>query len=323
MSWFLPHNFAEKRPCLEKRMEVIRAMRRFFDERGFYEVETPILQACPTFDTHIHGFAVDQGAYLRSSPEFDMKKLMVAGVENLYQIGPCFRKDEHSKLHRPEFTMIEWYRAGVGYRSLMEDCESLLKTVSDHYSFQDKTCDPNLKWDIISVSEAFDQYCKIDLEGVLENRYAFSQKAEDIGVRSVDTDGWDDIFHAIMAEKIEPHLGVGAPCILYDYPLSMAALSRPKPEDPRFAERFELYVCGIELANAFSELTDVAEQKRRFEKDMQEKQRLYGVSYPPDEDFFAALEHGLPKSSGIALGVDRLMMLACGTDDIADVQWIV
>ena len=322
MSWFLPHNFAEKRPFLEKRMEVIRGMRRFFDERQFYEVETPILQACPTFDTHIHGFAVEEGGYLRSSPEFDMKKLLVAGVENLYQIGPNFRKGEHSKLHRPEFTMIEWYRAGADYRVLMQDCQNLLRTVSDSYQFGEHLCDPHEDWYILSVSEVFELYCGIDLAACLDDVAIFAAEAKRLDIRTVEGDAWDDVFHAIMAAKIEPHLGMGAPCILYDYPISMAALSRPKADNPRFAERFELYVCGVELANAFSELTDAAEQKHRFQVDMAAKQEIYGTSYPADEEFFAALEHGLPDCAGIALGVDRLVMLACGASDIADVQWV-
>ena len=321
MTWFLPHNFAEKRPFLEKRMEIIRGMRRFFDDEGFYEVETPILQACPTFDTHIHGFAVEEGEYLRSSPEFDMKKLLVAGVENLYQIGANFRKREHSKLHRPEFTMVEWYRAGADYRVLMQDCHDLLRGLSDTYRFGGHVCDAHGVWDIVTVMEVFERYCGIDLAGCLDDVCAFAAEAERIGVRVVKGDAWDDIFHAVMADKIEPYLGMGAPCILYDYPILMAALSRPKVDDERFAERFEVYVCGVELANAFSELTDAAEQRRRFEVDMAAKQALYGVSYPPDEEFFAALEHGLPECAGIALGVDRLVMLACGVGDIGDVQW--
>ena len=302
-------------------MEVIRGIRRFFDERDFYEVETPILQACPTFDTHIHGFAVEEGSYLRSSPEFDMKKLLVAGVENLYQIGPNFRKGEHSKLHRPEFTMIEWYRTGADYRILMQDCQDLLRELSASYQFDSHICDPHEDWDMASVAEMFERYCGIDLTTCLDDMNAFAAAAERIGIRTLETDQWDDIFHAVMADKIEPHLGMARPCILYDYPISMAALSRPKADDARFAERFELYICGVELANAFSELTDPAEQKRRFEADMAAKQALYGTSYPADEAFFAALEHGLPECAGIALGVDRLVMLACGAEDIGNVQW--
>jgi len=322
MSWFLPHNFAEKRPFLEKRMEIIRGMRRFFDNQGFLEVETPILQVCPTFDTHIHGFAVEEGGYLRSSPEFDMKKLLVTGVENLYQIGPNFRKGEHSKLHRPEFTMVEWYRAGADYRVLMEDCQDLLRGMSDSYQFGEHVCDPHGDWDIVSVVEVFERYCGIDLAMCLNDVSAFAAEAQRVGVRVVKDDGWDDVFHAVMAAQIEPYLGVGNPCILYDYPLSMAVLSRPKANDVRFAERFEVYVCGVELANAFSELTDVAEQRRRFEVDMKAKKEIYGVSYPQDDEFFEALEHGLPECAGIALGVDRLVMLACGVSDIAQVQWV-
>lgn len=302
-------------------MAIIKALRSFFDDQGFYEVQTPILQACPTFDTHIHGFAVEGGEYLRSSPEFDMKKLLVAGVENLYQIGSSFRKGERTRLHRPEFTMIEWYRRGKDYAALMEDCQAILRNVASTYQYGGHVCDPNQEWEIISVAQAFQTYANIDLAQCLKGTKEFANQASAIGIRTIETDHWDDIFHAVMAEKIEPHLGMTAPCILKDYPISMAALSRPKADDPRYAERFELYVCGVELANAFSELTDVQEQKRRFAEDMAVKQRLYDRSYPPDEDFFTALEHGLPECTGIALGIDRLVMLACGVEDIKDVLW--
>ncbi|PCI56801.1 MAG: EF-P lysine aminoacylase GenX [Alphaproteobacteria bacterium] len=335
MSWWLPHNFAEKRPYLERRARVIRALRRFFDDSDFTEVDTPILQVCPVMDTHIHAFRTNlknldlsqrKTMYLQTSPEFDMKKLLVAGMEKIYQICPVFRNAEGSALHSPEFTLLEWYRVGVDYRRLMDDSVDILRSIAEsvgiqNYTHKGKTSDPFKEWQRISVCDAFMKFTDIDLALYLDDRLGFSTEVSALGVRVTAEDSWDDLFHAVMAEKIEPYLGVGVPTILYDYPVSMAALSRRKPDDPRFAERFELYVCGVELANAYSELTDAAEQRARYKAEMALKQELYGETYPPDEEFFAALEHGLPESAGIALGVDRLVMLSVGADNIDDVLW--
>ena len=317
MSWWQPHKFDEKKPYLQARMEIIRGIRAFFNEQGFWEVETPVLQVCPVMDTHIHAFRVEKdGRYLHTSPEFAMKKLMVAGVPKLYQICPVFRRDPETRLHSPEFTMIEWYRAPGDYRDIMEDCEKLLRSLNvKELHYEDKNCDPFKEWQRISVEEAFKTYADIELNDDLK------ASAKEAGVRVADSDSWEDVFHAVMAEKIEPNLGVGVPTILYDYPVSMASLSRKKPEDERYAERFELYVCGVELANAFSELTDAAEQRQRFVEEMDHKEKLYGERYPIDEEFLEALEHGLPESGGIALGIDRLVMLASGAEDINQVLW--
>lgn len=334
--WWLPQKFAEKRPFLEKRALIVRAIRDFFDGQGFIEVQTPVLQVCPVMDTHIHAFeTVLKGPdlkpasrlYLQTSPEFDMKKLMTAGVERLYQMCPVFRNGEGSRLHSPEFTMLEWYRAGgVDCRALMDDCEALLRRVADaagtaQFSHRGKVCDPFAAARRISVCEAFSEYAGIDLAACLDDTEAFAQSASEAGVRVVATDRWDDVFFAIMAAKIEPFLDEGIPAILYDYPVCLASLSRRKPEDARFAERFELYVCGVELANAFSELTNAAEQRARFAAEMALKNQLYGETYPVDESFLRALDFGLPESAGIALGVDRLVMLATGAEDIAQVLW--
>ena len=335
MSWWLPHNFKNKRKNLEKRSQIITALRRFFDDQGFTEVHTPALQVCPTIDAHIHGFqtnlrAVDMShkrvMYLQTSPEFDMKKLLVAGMEKIYQICPVFRDAEGSKLHSPEFMLLEWYRSGSNYEKLMDDSVDILRYVAEsigvqEFSYVDKICDPFKATEKLSVSDAFLRFFEIDLSLYLNDLDSFSKVISNKGVRVVDSDGWDDVFHAAMAERIEPNLGIGAPTILYDYPVSMAALSKKGSSDPRFAERFELYMCGIELANAFSELTDAKEQRERYENDMKLKQELYNESYPADEEFFAALEHGMPESAGIALGVDRLVMLACGAEMIEQVLW--
>lgn len=333
--WWLSHKFDQKRPFLKVRQRVMGAIRGFFDGQGFDAVETPILQICPVMDAHIRAFATDQRGvdgqvfrtmYLHTSPEFAMKKLMVAGVKTLYQICPVFRNAEGSARHSPEFTLLEWYRAGADYTHIMTDCEDLLRVVAQaagitHFRYRDVTCDPFLPWERLSVVDAFQHYAGIDLNAVLSNTSAFLEQVKSLGLHATPEDGWDDLFFRVMDARIEPYLGMRSPTILYDYPVSMASLSRRKNDDPRYAERFELYVCGIELANAFSELTDAGEQVKRFQTEMDIKERLYGERYPVDQDFISALEHGMPESGGIALGVDRLVMLCAGTDDIDNVLW--
>lgn len=335
MAWYHPYNFDKKKPYLLKRMALVKAVRSYFDNLGFLEVETPILQVCPTMDTHIHGFKTEllnldrtykADFYLHTSPEFAMKKLMVAGIEQLYQICHVFRNAEGSRLHSPEFTMIEWYRAHAGYEEIMADCINLFRHCAkeldiSHYEFQGKRCDPFAEWQKITVEQAFKQMVNINLSDYLEDISAFARVIKERGIGVADDDRWDDLFFRVMAEKIEPHLGMEVPCILYDYPASMASLSRKKPSDKRYAERFELYVCGIELANAFGELTDTKEQRERFMEEMITKESLYGERYPIDEEFLEALAFGLPESGGIALGIDRLAMLASGAEDIKDVLW--
>ena len=314
MSQSLPERFEQKRVFLEKRAEIIAVLRSYFEQQGYVEVQTPVLQVCPTMDTHIHAFETElydrelrpvEKLYLHTSPELDMKKLLVVGMERIYQICPAFRNAEVSRLHSPEFTMLEWYRIDSDYTYLMDEVDQILGL------FDYGVCER------LSVCDAFDRYAGIALEEHLNNRDSLASVAD---VRVIDTDQWDDIFHAIMAEKIEPNL---KQTILYDYPISMAALSRPKVNDPRFAERFELYLDGVEIANAFSELTDVFEQRKRFDTDMEMKEQLYGVRYPADEKFFEALDHGLPSCAGIALGLDRLVMILTGAKRIDDVLWKV
>ncbi len=334
MNWWHPQEFLKKRQSLEYRANLLKAVRAFFNERDFTEVQTPALQVCPVMDAHIHAFQTrllgrgrieDKSLYLHTSPEFDMKKLLAAGMERIYQICPVYRNSEISRLHSPEFTLLEWYRAHEDYMSLMDETTDLLRYIAEslglsHYKYRDSRCDPFSDWKRISVSEAFQLYANIDISDCLEDRNQFSKAAKAINVRVCDEDKWDDIFHAIMAEKIEPFLGFDVPVILYDYPTSMAALSRKKPSDERYAERFEVYMCGVELANAFSELTDKKEQRDRYNEEMALKQDLYGEAYPADEEFFSALDF-MPESAGIALGIDRLVMLACGAEDIKDTLW--
>lgn len=331
-----PEGFARRYPYLKKRQTVLRAIRRFFDEQDFDEVETPILQTAPGCEVHLHGFstqllAPDQQskrtAWLQTSPEFAMKKLIVAGVEKQYQICHVFRNAEGSSRHSPEFTMIEWYRTGVDYHHIIQDCIGLLHKVAStvgvtEFRYQGNTCDPFAECEYLTLDEAFRNYCNIPLGDLLGKRDELAAYAVKAGARVLPDDDWDAVYFAVLNELIEPKLGMNRPTFLYEYPAHMAVLSRKKPGDPRWAERFELYCCGLELANAFSELTDPAEQRLRFQADMDEKQVIYGHRWPIDNDFLAAMEHGMPPCGGIALGIDRLVMLAAHTDNIDDVLWL-
>ena len=337
--WWLPERFALKRQHLETRARSIAAIRRFFAERGFVEVDTPALQVSPGLEPHLRAFATaldepgegPRPRYLHTSPEFAMKKLLVAGVPRLFQLAHCFRNGERSRTHHPEFTMLEWYRAEAGYGDLMADCEALLRAVlaasgRPQFTWQDTSADPQQRWSYLSVAKAFEQFCGIDLLATAPDPQApsldlLAEAARPLGIAPHAGDSWEDLFFRIFLERIEPGLGIGAPTILYDYPISMAALARAKPGDARLAERFELYVCGLELANAFGELTDAEAQRRRFLAEQGTRRARYGEAYPIDEDFLAALAHGMPESAGIALGLDRLVMLASGADTIDDVLW--
>jgi lysyl-tRNA synthetase class 2 len=334
--WWRPDIFARRRPYLEKRAAIVAAVRAFFAEQGFVEVETPALQVSPGLEPHLKAFATElaepfgeaksRRLYLHTSPEFAMKKLLVAGVPRMFQLARVYRNEQRSETHHPEFTMLEWYRAGEGYQTLMADCEGLLKTVAraagtGALRWRGVACDANAAARRLSVAEAFRQYCNLDVLALAGNVSAFALEAERLGVATQAHDTWEDVFFRIFLARVEPHLGVGAPAILYEYPVALAALARPKPSDGRVAERFELYVAGLELANAFGELTDAGEQRRRFARDNDRRQRLYGERYPVDEDFLAALEAGLPASAGIALGFDRLVILATGAATIDDVLW--
>jgi lysyl-tRNA synthetase class 2 len=334
--------FAKKRGFLEGRDRMIRALRDFFYREGFHEVSTPALQISPGLEPHLQAFRTDlvdpvgrriSTRYLHTSPEFAMKKLLTSGMEKIFQIAPVFRNKERSSTHHPEFAMLEWYRAGEAYTKLMEDCEGLLRAckaaVSDspYFTWQGNRSDVTKPFERLSVQEAFLKYAETDLLSTIDYHANPSpdklrEACMALGIHTAADDTWEDVFFRIAFERIEGKLGMGVPTILYDYPISMAALSRPKPSDPRLAERFEIYVCGMELANAFGELTDAKAQRARFEADMEKKQKLYGERYPIDEDFLLALEEGMPESSGIALGVDRLAMLATGAPSIDDVLWV-
>ncbi len=255
-----------------------------------------------------------------------MKKLLVAGMPRIYQLCPVYRNGDVSRLHSPEFMLLEWYRTDTDYTAMMEDCETLIQVCAQklgvtQLSHNQIACDLSQPFVRLSVRDAFQTYAGLELDGLLDDTDLFRKAVDGLGIRVADDDAWDDLFFRVMADKIEPVLGQGQGTILYDYPVCMASLSRKKPDDPRYAERFELYLCGVEVANAFSELTDAAEQRARFEADMQIKQDLYGQRYPLDEDFLLALEYGMPPSSGCALGFDRLVMLLTGAKALENVLW--
>jgi lysyl-tRNA synthetase class 2 len=333
-AWWTPERFARRRPFLEARARILRALRLWFESQGFTEVDTPALQVSPGLEPHLKAFATWLEApegdkrlrYLHTSPEFAMKKLLAAGMERIYQLGHVFRNGERAGTHSPEFTMAEWYRTGAPYGALMTDCAEVLRAAcraagTNELSFRGHRCDPFGPWEVLSVPDAFQRHCGIDLLATGGDVAVLAAAAAPIGLHAHDGDSWEDLFFRIMLDRIEPHLGMGRPTMLADYPVALAALARPKPDEPRLAERFELYACGVELANGFGELTDAVVQRARFEADMDLKQRLYGERYPIDEDFLAALAH-MPDAAGIALGVDRLIMLATGADAIEEVQWL-
>jgi lysyl-tRNA synthetase class 2 len=332
-AFWAPEIFAARRPRLRARARIVKALRDWFDRQGFAEIEPSALQVSPGNETHIAGFATSfepLGAppstyYLHSSPEFDCKKLLAAGETKLFSLAHVFRNGERTRLHHPEFTMLEWYRAEAPYRALIDDCAAVLAVAADaaearEFSFGGSSLDPRAAPEILPVAEAFSRYAGVDLAAALGKRDALAHEAARLGVRVSADDHWSDLFSKIVSERIEPELGHGRATVLIDYPASEAALARRKPEDPRFAERFELYGCGVELANAFGELTDPVEQRRRFEADMAERARIYGSAYPIDVDFLDALAV-MPPASGCALGLDRLVMLATGAAHIEDVLW--
>jgi len=335
--WWHTDKHADRRPFLLARGRIKAALRGWFEDRGFVEAETSALQVSPGNEAHLHAFSTEWrseagGAaplYLHTSPEFACKKLLAAGERRLFTFAPVYRNRERGALHHPEFTMLEWYRVGEPYEVLMRDCAELLALAAaaaetDILTFRDEPVDPLAPPERLTVAEAFRRHARIDLLATLggetPDRDGLAAQALGIGLRVAADDTWSDIFSRVIVDCVEPRIGRGQATILMEYPTVEAALARPSPKDPRVAERFELYACGVELANAFGELTDPAEQRRRFEAEMAEKQRVYGERYPIDEDFLAALAM-MPPASGIALGFDRLVMLATGARNIEQVLW--
>ncbi|GEP05073.1 EF-P lysine aminoacylase EpmA [Methylobacterium oxalidis] len=336
--WWSPRVHADRRPLLLLRNRIACRMRAHFAALDFVEVEAAALQVSPGNEAHLSAFATEaigpDGAraqlYLHTSPEFACKKLLAAGEPRLFSLARVFRNRERGALHHPEFTMLEWYRARERYTVLMADCAELLALAAEaagarRLSFRGREADPQADFERLTLADAFARHAGIDLLATVAadgatDRERLAAGVAAAGLRVAEDDTWADLFSRVLVARIEPHLGLGRPTILCEYPVSEAALARPCPRDPRVAERFELYACGVELANAFGELTDPAEQRRRFEIEMAEKARIYGETYPIDEDFLAALA-GMPEASGIALGFDRLVMLASGAPRIEDVIW--
>ena len=327
---------AGRRPFLLARNRMVAALRAHFATEDFVEVETGTLQVSPGNETHLHAFATmltrpdgrSQRLHLRTSPEFACKKLLAAGERRIVEFANVFRNRERGALHHPEFTMLEWYRAGEPYEILMDDCAAILAMTAGAagtklLSFRGRKADPFAACERLTVAEAILRFAGIDLLATLPggqpDTQALARAACGAGIRVGDDDRWGDIFSRVLVEKIEGNLGIGRATILDRYPVHQAALAKPA-EDRRVAERFELYVCGVELANGFGELTDPIEQRRRLEIEMAEKERIYGERYPLDEDFLAALA-AMPQACGIALGFDRLVMLATGASRIEQVLW--
>ena len=334
--WWTPARHADVRPFLTARSAITRAVRGWFDEQGFAEVETGILQVSPGNETHLHAPRTElTGAdgqrasrYLRTSPEFACKKLLAAGETRIFELARVFRDRERGDLHLPEFTMLEWYRADAGYDAVMTDSIVIIAHAAQatgigQFRFRGRMADPFAEPELLTVGAAFERFAGIDLLATIVDgrgdRAALAAAAV-ARVRISDDDTWSDIFSKVLVEHVEPRLGQGQLTVLFEYPAPEAALARTKPSDPRVAERFEIYACGVELANGFGELTDAREQRHRFTEAMEEKQRRYGERYPLDEDFLAAVGQ-MPQASGVALGFDRLVMLASGALRIDQVVW--
>lgn len=337
--WWRPATHADRRPLLLARNRIGQALCGLLLEEDFLFVDPPGLQRSPGNETHLHAFAteaigndgVPHRLYFATSPEFSMKKLLAAGETRIASFGHVWRNRERGPLHHPEFTMLEWYRANEPYEAIIADCVEMLRLAAEAtgtagFRYREREADPFAAPERLSVAEAFERHAGIDLFATMDmdgntdaELLAAQMTANNLDVPRDAT--WSYLFSRILVEKVEPHLGIGRPAILDRYPAAEAALARRTADDPRTAERFELYAAGVELANGFGELTDPAEQRRRFELEMAEKQRLYGEAYPIDEDLLAALPL-MPETSGVALGFDRLVMLATGAPRIEQVMWV-
>jgi elongation factor P--(R)-beta-lysine ligase len=335
--WWMPDVHADRQPFLKARGRILAALREYLAEQDFTEVETAILQRSPGNEAHLHAFKTDLVApdhtamplYLHTSPEFACKKLLAAGERRIFEFARVFRNRERGALHHPEFTMLEWYRADEPYEAVMADCEEFVAAAAvaigaEELTFRGRSADPFGVPETLTVAAAFRLHADIDLLATLRGQEpdpdALASQARAAGIKLAEDDSWSDIFSRVLVEKIEPQLGNGRATFLTEYPCIEAPLARPKPGQPGVAERFELFVCGVELANGFGEFTDPVEQRRRLEAEMAKKQRLYGERYPIDEDFLAALAL-MPQASGCAFGFDRLVMLCTGASRIDQVIW--
>ena len=346
-----PESLAARLPFLRRRALLLQATRAFFTSRGYAEVETPCAVPVPGEEVHLRAFRTErehpdgsrEPLWLHTSPEFAMKKLLVAGAGPIFQIARVWRNGEGSDLHAAEFTMLEWYRPGAGMDSLVEETTAYLRAVlAPVVSCRGVTTDLS-RIERLTVAEAFARDVGVDVLATAGDAPALAAAA---GSRLRAGETWEDLFFRLLLERVEPRIGRAHPSFLTHWPAAQAALARRDPADPRVAERFELFVCGIELANAFVELTDADEQRARFVADRARRHTLQpepspdpsgpGVSrlsttseptgtspdWPLDEDFLGALALGMPPSAGIALGFDRLAMIASGADRVDQVLWL-
>ncbi len=310
---------------LRLRSRALSALRGFFEARDYVEVETPQRVRSPGLELHLRAVEAD-GWWLNTSPEYQMKRLLAGGFERIYQVCRAFRDDERGPHHVTEFTILEWYRVGASLTDLMVETEQLFAHVAGVVLDRTTVAGPDSEgldlspgWERLTVSEAVQVHAGVTLDGT-ETGLELAERAREAGLSMpADAVDWDEVFSRILVDAVEPRLGWGRPTILHRYPARQAALSRLCPDDPRFAERFEVYAGGLELANAFGELTDAGEQRSRLEADRAARRTLGVHDHPVDERFLAALEQGLPPTSGIAVGIDRLIMLLCGARRIDDV----
>ena len=334
--WWHPHRHADRRPLLLERNRIQAAIRGWLAAEGFTEVDPAALQVSPGNEAHLHAFrttaigndGVGVERYLHTSPEFAMKRLLAAGETRIASFSHVWRNRERGALHAPEFTMLEWYRVGEGYEALMEDIAAWVRLAAPGglLRFRGMTCDPGLPFERVSVVDAFAAHAGIDLMATMDaggrtDAGGLAAQMDRAGIRHMAGESWSDLFARVLGDRVEPHLGMGRLTVLDRYPAAEAALAQRCGDDPRVAERFEVYACGVELANGFGELTDPVEQRARFEAEMAVKAERYGESYPIDEDFLAALAL-MPPACGCALGFDRLVMLATGAPGVEAVQWV-
>ena len=322
-----PDSLADRLPFLRRRALLTQATRAFFTARGYAEVETPYAVPAPGEEVHLQTFAtaylgpdgLHRKLWLNTSPEFAMKRLLVAGAGPIFQLARVWRNGERSRTHAPEFTMLEWYRPAATMDALMDETEAFCRAVlPPAVTWRGVTADL-ARFERLTMADAFARYAGADLLGTLDDAGALAASA---GALLRPGEGWEDLFFRLLLERVEPAIGRMHPTFLTHWPAAQAALAVRDPADPRVALRFELYACGLELANAFEELTDAAEQRARFLADRAMRHAVGGPDWPMDEDFLAALAHGMPPCAGIALGFDRLAMLASGADRISQVQWL-
>ena len=326
-----PESLAARQPFLRRRAQLTRAVRGFFEKRGYTEVETPYAAPTPGEEVHLRAFPTIQEhpdgttqLWLHTSPEFAMKRLLVAQAGPIFQFARVWRNNEATPQHAPEFTMLEWYRPGASLEGLIAETTELLRDVLPAVVRCRGITTDLSRFERLTVADAFTRHVGVDLLAINEDAKRLAAAA---GVSLRGNETWEDLFFRLLLGRIEPELGRHHPTFLTHWPSAQAALARRDPADPRVAERFELFICGIELANAFVELTDPVEQRARFIADRDRRQSLGGQphgqqTWPLDEDFLAALAHGMPPCAGIAMGFDRLAMIASGADRIGQVLWL-